>query len=361
MPKKLSAIDAVSPAFDQTKQQLFKPFRFSFWTRMAVVAMTTGELSGGGAWGGNSGVTLPAGGNRRRGVESVLLRPEIWRDWPHYLPYILIGAAILVCFVIAWMYLASVFRFILFESVLTGQCNIKSGWRRWQSGGVSYFLWQFGFSLAMFAVLGLAIGVPVFFVAQAGIFRNASHHILFLVLGGVGLALLVMLLLFAGALVAVFAKDFVIPVMAIENVRVMEGWRRFLPMLREEKKAFVGYVLMKIVLAVGCAIIFGILTFIAMFLVLLPLGIAGVALFFVAKGYGIGWNLYTMIGCMAAATALVVLLFYIVGLISTPAMVFFQSYVNHFLGSRYPQLGARVFVEPPPPAGPALPEPAPAG
>ncbi len=359
MPRILSAIDAVSPAFDQTKQQLFKPFRLSFWMRMAVVAMTTGEFSGGGASGGNS-FSLPAGGHHRRGLEPALLRPEILRDWPHYLPYILIGAVVLVCLVILWMYVSSVFRFILFESVLTGQCDIKQSWRRWQSGGASYFLWRIGFSLVMLGLLGAAVGMPLWYAVRAGIFQDARNHILLLVLGGVGLAFLVIFLVLAGALVAVFAKDFVIPVMAIENVPVMEGWRRFLPMLKVQKKSFAGYVLMKIVLAVGCAIIFGILTFIVLFLLMLPLGIAGVAIFLVAKGYGIGWNLYTMIGCMVAATALVVFLFYVVSLISTPAMIFFQSYVNHFLGSRYPRLGARVFPEPPAPAGPPIPAPAPA-
>ena len=44
---------------------------------------------------------------------------------------------------------------------------------------------------------------------------------------------------------------------------------------------------------------------------------------------------------------------YLIALISTPAMVFFQSYVLHFMGSRYPALGAVVF--PPPPETPPPP------
>jgi len=44
---------------------------------------------------------------------------------------------------------------------------------------------------------------------------------------------------------------------------------------------------------------------------------------------------------------------YLGALISTPAMVFFQSYMLHFFGSRYPPLGTVVF--PPPPETPTPP------
>ena len=39
--------------------------------------------------------------------------------------------------------------------------------------------------------------------------------------------------------------------------------------------------------------------------------------------------------------------FYLSALISTPPMVFFQSYVLHFIGSRYPAVGAVLFPPPP--------------
>lgn len=352
MPKALSAVDAVSPAFEQTKQQLFKPFRLSFWSRMAIVALTTGEFSSSGAW-GNSNYSFPTGHAGRHGLEGMLMPPDIWRHWGHYLPYILIGAVVLGCFMVLWMYISSVFRFILFDSVLTGHCDIKQGWRRWQAGGVSYFLWLIGFTAVVIAVLAAAVVTPLILAARAGFFRDARNHILALVFGGAGLALLLILLVVSAALVALFAKDFVIPVMAQENVRVMEGWRRFLVMLRAEKKAYAGYVLMKIVLAVGCAILFGILTFVALLILLIPLGLGGFAAYAIIRHYGFGWNAYNMIGCMVGASALVFLLFYVISFISTPAMIFFQSYINHFLGSRYPKLGERVF---PQPAGPGAPQ-----
>jgi hypothetical protein len=51
-------------------------------------------------------------------------------------------------------------------------------------------------------------------------------------------------------------------------------------------------------------------------------------------------------------------LFYLIALISTPAMVFFQSYVLNFFGGRYPNLGA-VLSPPQPDSQPASGEPPP--
>ena len=59
MPPPLSAVGAISPAFEQTRRQLFQPFRFAFWARLGMVSLVTGEFAGGG-WGGASGITIPA-------------------------------------------------------------------------------------------------------------------------------------------------------------------------------------------------------------------------------------------------------------------------------------------------------------
>jgi hypothetical protein len=167
------------------------------------------------------------------------------------------------------------------------------------------------------------------------------------------------------AIAGLFAKDFCVPVMALEKVGVLDAWRRLLPMLGAEKLAFTGFVLMKIVLAVGAAIIFGIATLLALIAVAIPLVIAGAVLFFVAKAAGLAWSLATI--SIAAILGGIVLagIIYLIALVSTPAMVFFQSYVLHFFGARYPTLGAIVFAPPEAPpspsaSGPPAPEPPPA-
>jgi hypothetical protein len=110
---------------------------------------------------------------------------------------------------------------------------------------------------------------------------------------------------------------------------------------------FTGYVLMKIVLAVGSAIIFGIVTLLALILLLVPVGIAGIIVFFAGKALGLTLNaalliILAVLGCLLLAGIL-----YLIAVIGTPPMVFFQSYVLHFFGSRYPALGAVLFAPAP--------------
>jgi hypothetical protein len=366
MPARLSAVQAVTPAFEQTKHQLFKPFRFRHWLNLATVSLVTGEFIGGGGGGGGwhgGGYSPP---HRRGGGDSLLVafaHPS-WERIKEFLPWILLGVAVLIVLFLLWLYAASVYRFILFDSVLYNRCELREGWHRWKVHGSSYFLWMLALAMAVPAVLLVLVGTPVFLAWRAHIFDHPKEHLALLILGGTGLMLLLLAVLLCTAVVGLFAKDFVVPVMAMENLGVLDGWRRVLPMLGDEKMSYAGYVLMKIVLAVGSAIIFGIINLVALLMMLIPIGILGVAAYFFAKAAGLTWTLATMSLVVIAGGAVVFLIFYVIAFISAPAMVFFQSYALHFFGSRYPALGAVLFPPPPPPpspVAPAEPLPLPAG
>jgi hypothetical protein len=307
--------------------------------------MTTGEFYGDCGGGGNySGLQQPS--QRKVGY---LFSVWDWDRLPEFLPWIVLGVVVLIALALLWIYVESVFRFVLFNAVLNGECEVRKGWRRWRSQGRSYFGWQIGFGLVTLAALAVFLGLPIAAAAMGGVFREPDKHIPVLVLGGLGLLLLLVALLVLSGLISLFAKDFVVPVMALENVRVLDGWHRLLPTLRATKKDCAGYVLMKIVLVIGSAIVFGVLTFLALLVLLVPLGLVGVGSYFLARAEGWKWNLATISACVVLGGLALSLILYIVAFVSAPAMVFFQSYTNHFLGSRYPALGARVF---PPPAEP---------
>ena len=350
MSKPLSAVDAIGPAFAQAKRQLFAPFRLQRWARLAVICLIIGDFAGGG--GGTSGnVNFPAG--RTRGGKGLLAFPPF--DWDKilpWLPWIIGGVVLLFVLIFLWIYVASVYRFVLFESVLYDRCELKGSWGRWEPCGQSYFLWSFAIMMTMFVGTGVIVGTPLFIAWRTGVFRHPGEHLALLILGGVALLFLLLAFFVLGAVAALFAKDFCVPIMAMEKVGVLEAWRRLLPMLAAEKIAFAGYVLMKIVLAIGSAIIFGIITLLALIVVLIPLGVAGVILFFGGKALGLTMNAGVISALVALCGIIILGIFYLIALISTPAMVFFQSYVLHFFGSRYPALGAVVF--PPPPETPPL-------
>jgi hypothetical protein len=354
MPASLSAIDAISPAFDRAKRQLFQPFRFAFWARMALVALATGEFYSSSGWGGFH-FTMPSS-RRRPGYDFLGLVQPHWEILRRYLPWIILGVLFIFVLMVLWTYVSSVFRFVLFDSVLTNRCAIKEQWRQWRYQGLRFFLWRICLGLGVMAAFAILAGASMLVLVTTGALKSPREHIALLVLGGIVAFLLLLCLIIASALIALFARDFVVPVMALENVGIIDGWRRVIVLLGAEKKAYVGYVLMKIVLVVGSTIIFGILTLIAVFLLFIPISIAGVGAYLFAKSAGLLWSFPAVAIAVVLAAAALALILYVTAFISGPAMVFFQAYVIHFLGPRYPALGDRISVPPTPPVPPPFPE-----
>jgi hypothetical protein len=354
----LSAVDAVSPAFETAQRQLFQPFQLAVWARLAVVGLATGEFAGGGGGGGADTIRIPVPQTVQTPEKDYWLASTGWHDPAALL--LLIPAALAVLFVLwlAVLYINSIFRFILLDAVLTGRCGLRAGWRRWQGPGSRYFLWQLGFALVTLAALAVVVGGPILFAWRAGWFADARGHLGRLLLGLLLLVILLIGLVIVSALIAVFAKDFVVPLMAFGELGALDAWRRLLPMLRADRWGYTGYILIKIALAVGSAVLFGIVGVVVLLVLGVPLGIlAAVA---VKAGWFSAWmwTPATIAAVVVAALVALAVLLYVFSFISVPAVIFFQAYTVHFFGGRYPPLGERLAPASAPPAPDAVPVPA---
>jgi hypothetical protein len=351
----LSALDSVTPAIEHTKQQAFKPFSIVQWTKLAFVGLLAGELSSSGC---NLRSAVPHGtrsGGGLPGIDPAILGALV--------------AVLIVCGIVLGlllMYVSSVFRFILFDSVLRKRCEIAPSWHERQAPGFRLFLWTLGFTILWGLSFVVFLGIPALMVFAAGWFNRPKEHLAPLVLLGV-LGLFVGLLLACiGALVHVLTKDFVVPQMAIEGIGPIEAWRRLLAMMDAEKGGYIGYVGLKILLAIAAGIIFGIIGAIVAVVFIIPVGGIAAAVVLGGKAAGLTWNLYTITAGVLAALGLVFLLLYVLSLVSVPAIVFFPAYSIYFFASRYPSLSAVLYpanAPPlPPPVAPAwTPPPEPIG
>jgi hypothetical protein len=195
-----------------------------------------------------------------------------------------------------------------------------------------------------------------------GWFRNPGDHVLPLVLGGIFVFFVFFVVMVTILVMTVLTKDFVVPQMALENISAVEGWRRLLPMMKAEKGGYAGYIGMKIVLALGAAIVLGIVTTIAMIFMMIPVGAVGVAVVLAGKAAGMTWTLYTITAAVVAASIAFLIMMYIVSFLSVPGIVFFPAYSLYFLAARYPALSAVLYPAPPvAQAPPFLPPPEPLG
>ncbi len=354
----ISAADCIQPAWHHTRDQLFRPFRFGQWSRLALVGFLAAELHTTSC--NFNGMNFPIP-QQRRSQEFVAT------PFPHLDPARIaqmagvIAAALVLGIILffVFLYLNSIFRFILFDSVVKKHCSISEGWSRWHRAGRRYFVWQLVFLITEFLALGVLIGVPLACAGLLGWFRNMGDHIARTVLGVILLICLGLLFLLAVFVVQMLAKDFLVPIMALEELDFVDGWSRLTALIRPEPGKFAVYLLLKIVLSLAAAILFGILTLLPIIALVVPAALA------VFAGYkaGLGWTPATVSLAIVGGTMLFGLLLYLVALINVPATIFFPAFGLYFLAARYTLLDALLNplapVLPLTPELPQIPEPPP--
>jgi len=356
----ISAVDTITLAFQHTKRQLAQPFLFGQWTRLAVVGLLAGEAGSSGSFNFPTSFPQQTGSSRHflaTGFGSI--DPAVYAG----LIAILVVAGL--TFGLIMMYVSSVMRFILFDSVLAKRCHIREGWSRRQGQAWSYFLWQLGFMLATLAGMVVLLGIPAGIAYSMGWFTHPREHVLALVLVGIVVFFLVFIFLVAAAVIHVLTKDFVVPQMALDGIGAVEGWRRLWPMIQAEMSAYAAYVGMKIVLAIGAGIVIGIVSLILGLIVAIPtVGLAIVAVI-TGKTAGLTWNAFTITLAVVVGCVLLAVFLYLMALIAVPAIVFFPAYGIYFFAARYRALSLVLYPPPPPPAvtgeppaPPLVPQPA---
>jgi hypothetical protein len=355
LPK--SAVDVIGPAFEHTRKQLIETFRVGQWARIAVLALATGEMSSGS--GCNSGFkalsSLPSRfpSPSQNFVDPGDLLSGLGLGPGLIISMVIVAAVGFLILGLVYLYVSSVSRFQLFESVLRRNCELGESWRRWQGQGLRYFGWQLALSIVGLGVAGILF-IPVLLPLVPILKGHGAPGPGFL------LALLPMILVFVVfglimALIGLLTKDFVIPLMAVDNLGVIEGWRRLLQIMKGQKGAYAGYVGMKIVMAIGASVVFGIASGIVAAIVMVPFVILGVVIVLLGHGGGLSWNAVTITAAIVAGTILLAVLLYVIALVCVPVAVFFPAYAIYFFAERYPALHAQLY----PPAPPAVPPPAP--
>ena len=357
-------MDTITLAFQHMKRQLFQPFRFWQWTRLALVGLLAGEAGSGGP-----GLNFTANFNSPRHsgssnnfLDSGFANHGLPPSFPHIDPTLLITLIVILMlaffvFAIVMMYVSSVMRFILFDSILAKdkECHIRAGWSRRQDSGWKYFWWQLGYAFVTTAGMVILLGIPAAIAFAMGWFTNPRQHILPLVLGSILVFFLFMAFFVVAAVVHVLTKDFVVPQMALEGIGAVEGWRRLWPMISGEKGGYAVYIGMKIVLAIGAGIIIGLAGLILMLFLLIPIVGVAIAAVLGGKAAGLTWDVYTITAAIVAGSIVFAIFLYLTALISVPVIVFFPAYSIYFFAPRYRALSLILYPPPPlmeAPAGP---------
>ena len=349
---------------------LFRPFRLKTWLKVGFIGWLA---AAGTASSGNFNFSLPpsfpSGGQGTSGVDPRQALGDFIRSLhlSEHIPLIVTIAALIVlmftAFLLVFLYLFCRFRFILFDSVLRSDPDIEHGWYGYGRPAHRYLGFWILYTFIGWGAMAVVVGVPLWRAYKSGVFAGGDFpfslfRIMLPILLGVGILAIV------GGVVSSLANDFVVPLMALEEITVGRAWSRLKDLISSEPGAWAGYLGMKFLLLIAAGMITSVallICLIAAFIVLLiPAIIIVLVIVGAVKSLGaMGLILAILLGTIAIL-ALMALLFTVTLLSIAPTAVFFTAYPLYFFGGRYPRLGAILWPAPPPPMSPP-PIAAPAG
>lgn len=241
-----SVIAPIGMALATTRRILFQQFDLVRWLAIGFTAWLA-ALDGG----------LGSSFNINPGhYEKGDIPQAVW-DWIVAHLFIVIPAVILLAAVglvigllVLWVSCRGKFMFL--DNVVGGRAEIIEPWNRFRAQGNSCFLFVVCFSLALVAVfilgcgLCLLVGWPDFSRAHFGWFAA----------GAIAAGVVFLVCFLATALCArAFFEDFVIPIMALQKCRVMEGWSVFFDLFRKQAGIFILYLLFRAALCIAIGLI----------------------------------------------------------------------------------------------------------
>lgn len=349
MPR-LSSIDAIGPAFERLATMLFRPFRFKTWLELGFIGWLAGEVSTGRM---NFQVpSLPTGEGSDLGGEFDRILRTVFSE---HLWIIVLVAALAVALLLVFAYLFCQFRFVLFDAVITGSPGIARAWNRYSRPAHRFLGFWLIFLLISWTVLSLIVGLPLWRAYKAGIFQSPDPSAVFRVVAPVLLGALVFALV--SAIVSSLANDFLLPQLALEDLRIETAWTNLTGMISAEPGAFAAYLGMKLLLSIAAGIVTALALVFAFLIVLIPGALGTLLVVAIVKAIGTAGLIFGVIMAGVGILALIAVALVLFLMAVAPTAVFFTAYSLQFFGGRYPKLGELLWPQPPP----APPSPYPGG
>ncbi len=347
----ISAADAISPAVQRTKEFLFRPFKWSTFLKLGLVALLTEGL------GSNFRSTSSS---HNKGGYSAGSGPNIHSLSDIQPLWIAEGVAILLLlFVIGAVifYVITRLRFAFFHCLVHNTKEIRPGWDLYKEQASRFFWLNIVIGICFLLLMGL-ISIP-FVMGFWRVFHDMPQGGApnFMMLLGLILPLLpiIFLLVVTGIALDIILRDWMLPHFALEDASAGDAWGSVWARIMAEKGQFFAYALLRLILPTIAGI--------AIFLILL---IPGLVLAGAVAGMELGIH-SAFANSTGSASVAGVMLQVFFGLVAFGFFLLFsiclggplstgtREYAIIFYGGRYPVLGDLLYP-------PALPQgSAPAG
>jgi hypothetical protein len=329
---RISAVQALSQAWDETLEFLFKPLDIERWFWLSFICLFLGGGASSAAFNWSLGF-LP--GNA--GFESVL--GSLGEYVLLHLWLIVLMVTLGLSIALGLLYLRAVFRFVLVDALVRRSVRLGAAWRQTRPQGRSYFWWL----LATLLLVGVALtsGAIAVIPHLRSLASAGTRSLLFWVIltGLLVVDILVGLLL---ALLVTLTDDLVVPIMYSEGLPLLPAWKKLWQKVRVDVGGFAMYVLIRF--AVGVAVAAGALFFLFPILIGLFSGaiVTGALVLLGLRLLGLvwTWNPLTTALASAALLLLIVAILVLLSVVGMPGQLLIQNFGIRFIGARVPALKA---------------------
>ena len=327
----ISAVDAVSLAIQRTREFLFRPFRWGTFLKLGLVAIITEGI----------GSNFNSSSHNNHSSEHAPMMNVPFNILPVQVAAIAAAVLLAIFLSIVIFYLVTRLRFAFFYCLVHNTKEIRPGWWLYSAQATRFFWLNVVVGLCFLLLVGL-IALP-FMAGFWRLFREmpqGGHPDLGLLLSLVlPLIPIILLLTLAGVLTDLVLRDWMLPHFALEDATAGEAWSQVWARIRAEKRQFIAYALLRVVLPT--------IAMVGVFLVLIIPGLA-VAGSLGAIEYGMHSAFADATGGAAAAGVILQVFFGLVALflallasicLGGPLSTGTREYALIFYGGRYQALG----------------------
>jgi hypothetical protein len=343
--QRLNAIDAISPAFTRVHELLFKPFRVGRTFKLTLVSYC--------AFAGSFFLPFPllyVGVARLiAGAGRSPLFAALWA-----------AATVATLIYFGLYYVFARLQLVDFEMVVTLTRVVGPMWRKyprkvWPWIGIKVALGLIAMSALLPVLLNGAHELIGVFTAVKDLGPHpppeAMAPLFRAFYGFYGLTILMFLI---PKTISTVLEDFAMPFFLVENLPLGAAVQRGWAVLAADPLNCIGYLAMKLFLAIVGNTMLGVAIQICMIPVVLAFGIVGFVGWLILHSAGPAGALLMVAGAVVLGACFVAVVFYAAILSSGYLFLLLDAYAIYFLGGRYPMLGN--LLEPGP-GGPFTPPP----
>lgn len=207
---------------------------------------------------------------------------KIFQEIKQHLIITLFIALLILALMIIGTWLYARFYFVFLEDVVKNDASIKVPFKANKEIGNSLFKFHLVFGVVSLALLGLLIFGCVSALIKIGVFSEGAalgfKPIFFVCLPYVLLLLLYIIII---GVLFLFLRDFVTVIMFKEKIKFLAAWPKAVMLISLNKMVFIKYIFLNIGLGICSAIIYGVLSLVAMAGLILPVGLVAAVFYLI--------------------------------------------------------------------------------